>query len=200
MSELLGQSLAEYQSAIPSASDPSLERRLDVGRVIDKRFVREVLAAHKQLAPWQGLSLTVRLAQHDEDYGEFIGYAGFVHDEPIDLATKLQEGIERYRWVIEGWSDADPMPTAVTVVIPPNRYSTEDLGDNTSASRSALMGGDIRIYLDSKEPRLPQLEVSPSGRFLSPTIAFHPSVVQEVAIVDMEQVEENVPHVLFRAV
>lgn len=198
--ERLQQSLSAYWAELARATDPSQGRSLAIGREIDQRLVEKILAEHGQLRPDQALVLTVALADVDENYGEFEGYAGYVHDSPVEFARKLKEAILDGIVKVENGDLINKTPEKVEIVIPPNKYPGEDLGVNTSVSRGARLSGEVREYLDRIGTRTSFLVVKPSGMTWSNGFAFHPSTIKDIRIQPLVETKGVVPQAFVRIV
>lgn len=198
--ERLQLSLDDYQAELPRATDSSQGRSLAVGREIDQKLVETILAEHGQLRPSQALVLTVTLADVDEDYGELEGYAGYVHDSPVEFTRKLREAIRAGTIKVENGDVINQTPEKVEIVIPPNRYPREELGVNTSASRRAVLSGEVRKYLGRIDSRTSFLIVVPSGVAWSNELEFHPSIIKDIRIEPLVETKGVVPQAFVRVV
>lgn len=198
--ERLQLSLDAYQAELPRVTDSSQGRSLAVGKEIDQKLIETILIEHAQLRPDQALVLTVALADADQDYGELEGYAGYVHDAPIEFARELREAIRVETIKVENGDIIDKTPEKVEIIIPPNRYPVGDFGVNTSASRGAILSGEARKYLGRIDGRTSFLVVIPNGVAWSNELKFHPSTIKDIRIEPLAETGDAVPQAFVRVV
>lgn len=200
MVEALQEAYLQYQARMTQATDRSQGKSLTVGKEIDREFIHSVCAVHARLASDQALILRVALGQPDEDYQELDGYAGFVHDAPIDFARILNAAVLEGKIKFSGDLDFTNLPTEIEIVVPTDILQEEDLGENTSASRAAVTSGAVRNYIHLFDFRTPYFSITQTGVFLHPHIEFHPSIVRCVRTEPLTKTEGKVPHVIFRQI
>jgi hypothetical protein len=152
---------------------------------VDGKFLEELFAVHSQLETQQRLVLTISTKPMDQtEEGELDGYAGVVADAPFNFRRNIKEFIEKGGLVIEGYGKGEDLPDAIEISIPPD--AIPDTGDkmaiNSSPSRTALLTGQVRRFLDIESILDKYLSIKPTGHFLDSRLILHPSLIRNIEI------------------
>ncbi|OGG04322.1 hypothetical protein A2Z33_04205 [Candidatus Gottesmanbacteria bacterium RBG_16_52_11] len=168
--------LTGYKGQIASAETIAEGQELDFG------IIEQILNLHAQLSPDQQMVLEIDLPSlplNDDDCPPG-RYAGTVYDAPTTFSDGITQRRDQLLLHVIGWEERLSGPSRWKIVIPPNRVNQEELGQNTSASRTALT--QDRRFLNYAEYGTYFLEVNIDGRFPGDYVYIHPSLISDVRI------------------
>jgi hypothetical protein len=146
------------------------------------------------------LTVSLTLPQNTEE-GEFDGYRGVISDAPFSLRRQLAKLLEAAVIVIEGCNRGESLPDEIDISIPPNviPVSDDDVA-NISASRGAVLSGQVRRFLAIQSVGDVYLEVNPTGVLLNPRLNFHPSLIHNIELKTVSNQQSSTPICSFKAV
>ena len=171
----------------------------------DRAIIEAIISLQHSLTTKQRLILKVHTAPLGATYSsakdESVAVA---EEEPRNFSDRFTEINQAPVVKVEGFTKDGKLPPVMEIVIPDNRYpkeSSDELGLNTSASRAAVLSGDLRRYLKSDHYRgeLYYLEIKPTGSLLDPSLILHPSNIHEIKIETVENESRLGEPVIFRA-
>lgn len=187
------------QECDPFLHTTEREARAEAAKV-DEAFVMSLIATQHQLEKNQRLVLAVsaRLPQGVEE-GDLEGYEGVINDAPFNFRRHLEELVDRENHTIEGYTKGEDFPDGIEISIPPDIIPEEDYAANSSDSRAALFGGQVRRFLDSFTARDIYLSIKPTGLFLGRDLIFHPSLISNIEIRNTDLQQNFTPICSFKA-
>lgn len=202
MAEQLNSGLIKYLASLEPLRQKSDKQTWVQAREIDSRFIMTVLELHSNLIQDQALVLGLDLSGRIDEsiYGGLERYASLLMDAPSECLQHIRELQKKREIIIEGVGGLLEPDTKIELSIPPNVFPTEDLGDNTSASRAALLGGDVKRFLKIETVGASYFKVNPSGLFLGNDFVIHPSVIRSIRLGTLHFADPRQIRVQFRAV
>ena len=165
----------DYRASLPTILALEKRESIRAGRETENKLVNTILRIQQTLQSGQALVMRVALAERDNDYGKLEGYAGIVHDAPIDLLDYLTSK-EIFRYT----EREDSNVLMIEMVIPPNLKTKK--------------------FIRPTRMNTTYLCLFPNGADGLVQILMHPSVIREIRIDDIPLNTDTEPQIIFRAV